>query len=145
MQKDQRFWNAIALASFLALCSLSFLVLNLYPTPDFPKFGFLDLLLLGLGTFRLVHLLTYDKIFDIVRDSVLEGRGNKLRKAGRGWRRLVREFLECIWCTGMWSGLFTVTIYFLGPWGKLAVIVLAVAGLGSIFQVISKTVAESAK
>ena len=92
-----------------------------------------------------MHLITYDKIFNVVRDPLMDGTGGGAKKAPRGWRRLTSELLECIWCTGMWSGLFAVTIYFLGMWGSLAIIVLAVAGLGSLLQVISKTVADAAK
>ena len=145
MQKEQRFWNAVALVFFMCLCALSVMLISLYATTGPTDLGFFDLLLLGLATFRLVHLLTYDKIFDFVRDSFLDARGSRLKKAPRGWRRLVCDFLECIWCTGMWSSLFAVTIYLLGMWGRFAVIVLAVAGLGSLFQVISKTIAEAAQ
>jgi hypothetical protein len=41
----------------------------------------------------------------------------------------------------MWSGLIVVTIYMLGPWGRLAALVLAVAGIGSLLQVLSKALA----
>lgn len=127
---------------FAILCAISVTLVARYGTIEPADLEFLDLAFLGLGTFRLVHLLTYDKIFDVVRDSFMDRAGGRPTKAERGWRRLVCEFIECLWCTGMWSGLFAVTIYFLGSWGRFAVIVLAVAGLGSLFQVISKTIAE---
>lgn len=145
VQKEQRFWNVVALAFFICLCALSVGLISRFATTELSNLGFFDLTLLGLATFRLVHLLTYDKIFDFVRAPLMDGSGNRLKKAPSGWRRLVFEFLECIWCTGMWSGLFAVTIYLLGTWGRFAVIVLAVAGLGSLFQVISKTIAEAAQ
>lgn len=141
--KDLRFWNLVALVFFALLCALSVALIARFGVTEADDLEFLDLAFLGLGTFRLVHLLTYDKIFDVVRASFMDDAGGRLEKASRGWRRLMCEFIECIWCTGMWSGLFAVTIYLLGPWGKFAVIVLAVAGLGSLFQVISKAVAES--
>jgi hypothetical protein len=143
MQKEQHFWNAGAFVFFICLCALSVVLISRFATTDPANLGFFDLTVLGLATFRLVHLLTYDKIFDFVRNSLMDGSGSKLKKAPRGWRRAVFEFLECIWCTGMWSGLFAVTIYLLGTWGSFAVIVLAVAGLGSLFQVISKTIAAT--
>jgi hypothetical protein len=130
------------LAFFAILCTISVVLVERFGTIEPADLEFLDLAFLGLGTFRLVHLLTYDKIFDIVRNSFMDRNGSRLVKADHGWRRLVCEFIECIWCTGMWSGLFAVTIYFLGSWGRFAVIVLAVAGLGSLFQVISKAIAE---
>ncbi len=144
MQQEQKVWHVVALLSFTAVCAVSFVLVSRYATLDPASLGFFDLAVLGLGTFRLVHLLTYDKIFEIVRASFMDRQGGRLKKAARGWRRLVHEFLECLWCTGMWSGVFTVTIYFLGPWGQFVVIVLAVAGLGSLLQVISKTIAAKA-
>jgi hypothetical protein len=141
MQKDQYYWNVIALFAFAVLCALSVAVLSRYAASDLDEFDFLDLALLGLGTFRLVHLITYDKIFAIVRDPFMDAKGGRLRKASGGWRRLVCEFLACIWCTGMWSALLAVTVYLLGPWGRFTVMVLAVAGLGSLLQVISKSIA----
>jgi hypothetical protein len=127
---------------FALLCAVSVALVALYGATEPKDLEFLDLAFMGLGTFRLVHLLTYDKIFDVVRNAFMDGAGVRLKKAARGWRRLVCEFIDCIWCTGMWSGVFIVTIYLLGGWGRFAVIVLAVAGLGSLFQVISKAIAE---
>jgi hypothetical protein len=145
MKKEQRFWNVVALGFFVCLCALSVGLISRFAPGEPPNFGFFDLALLGLATFRLVHLITYDKIFNVVRDPLMDGTDGSLKKAPRGWRRLASELFECIWCTGMWSGLFAVTIYFLGIWGRFAIIVLAVAGLGSLLQVISKTIAEAAK
>ena len=142
LEEEQNFWSIIALFAFIGLCAISFVLIARHRTIEPAALGFFDLAVLGLGTFRLVHLLTYDKIFEVVRQLFMDARGGRLETASRGWRRLVCEFLQCIWCTGMWSGLFAVTIYFLGMWGQLTVIVLAVAGLGSLFQVISKTLAE---
>jgi hypothetical protein len=71
----------------------------------------------------------------------MDNKGARLKTAERGWRRLMCEFIQCIWCTGMWSGLIVVTVYFLGIWGHYAVIILAVAGLGSLLQLVSKALA----
>ena len=119
MQEQQHFWNGIALILFIVFGALSVAVIARYGTTDFTEFDFFDLKLLGLATFRLIHLLTYDKMFAAVRLSFMDGRGKTLRKAARGWRRLMCELLECLWCTGMWSGLFAVTTYLLGSWGRL--------------------------
>lgn len=142
MQQDQRRWNVAALIFFAGLCALSVWLISAYGTLAPADLGFFDLAVLGLATLRLVHLLTYDKIFEIVREAFMDKQGRRLRKASRGWRRLACEFLECIWCTGIWSSLFAVTIYFISAWGQIAAIVLAVAGIGSLLQVISKAIAE---
>ena len=141
---EQRYWNGVALFVFIILCTLSVVAISRYATTSPADLGFFDLTALALGTFRLVHLLTYDKIFGLVRALFMDGKEAKLKKATRGWRRLICEFFECIWCTGIWSALFAVTVYLLGTWGRFTIIVLAVAGLGSLFQLVSKTIAARA-
>jgi hypothetical protein len=143
MPKEQRFWNAIALVFFLACCALSVVLIARCADLSIAALTAFDAAMMGLGTFRLAHLLTYDKIFELVRTLFMDGSGPRARKAARGWRRLVYEFLECLWCTGMWSALIVVTAYLLGTWGRFAVIVLAVAGIGSFLQVISNALAAA--
>ncbi len=141
IRDEQSLWNTIALAVFLALCVLCVMLVARYGDFDFAALGFFDLTVLGLATFRLIHLLTYDKIFESVRAAFMDREGARLKTAERGWRRLVCEFMQCIWCTGMWSGLIVVTVYFVGVWGRFAGLVLAVAGLGSLLQIVSKALA----
>jgi hypothetical protein len=141
MQEEQTFWNGVALLVFIALCGVAAWLIARYGTVAPASFGFLDLALLGLATFRLIHLMTYDKIFDVVRTAFMDREGTRLKTAERGWRRLMCELLQCLWCTGLWSALIVVTVYLLGPWGWLAVAVLAVAGLGSLLQIVSKALA----
>jgi hypothetical protein len=140
-EQEQHFWNGVALIAFVVLCGLSVALVARYGTVEPAQIGALDLTLMGLAAFRLIHLITYDKIFEVVRAAFMDREGARLKTAERGWRRLMCEFMQCIWCTGMWSGLIVVTIYFLGSWGRFAVIVLAVAGLGSLLQIVSKALA----
>jgi hypothetical protein len=138
---EYHFWNGIALIVFVLLCALSALLILRYGRFDYAALGFFDLTVLGLATFRLIHLLTYDKIFDMVRAAFMDRKGARLQNAERGWRRLVCEFLQCIWCTGIWSALIVVTTYFLGAFGQFAALLLAAAGLGSLLQLVSKALA----
>ena len=103
--------------------------------------GLLDLALLGLATFRLIHLISYDRVLDFARVLVMDSEGSRLKAADRGWRRVVCELMECLWCAGLWSALIVVTAYAMGNWGRLGTLLMAVAGLGSLLQVISKAVA----
>jgi hypothetical protein len=138
---EQYFWNGVALLGFLALCAVAVWLVATFGTAWPQSLGFLDLVLLGLAAFRLIHLLTYDKILDGVRAAFMDRQGTRLKTAERGWRRAVCELLQCLWCTGMWSALVVVTIYLLGTWGRFAVVVLAVAGLGSLLQIVSRAFA----
>ena len=144
VEQEEHFWDGIALVVFIVLCALAVWLVAAFGALSPTDIGLLDLVLMGLAAFRLVHLITYDKIFDMVRAAFMDREGTRLKTAEHGWRRLVCEFMQCIWCTGMWSGLIVVTVYFLGLWGRFAVIVLAVAGLGSLLQVVSKALAAQA-
>ena len=139
---EQHFWSAVALLVYSIVLAVCVWVIQAYGDADVASFGFFDFALLGLASFRLIHLLTFDKIFDMVRAAFMDREGGRLKNAERGWRRLVCEFMQCIWCTGMWSGLIVVTTFCLGIWGRLIVLVLAVAGLGSVLQVASKALAR---
>ena len=141
IEQEQHFWKIETPTCFDIPSAVSVWLIARYGTIDPASLGFLDLALLGLAAFRLIHLITYDKIFEPVRAAFMDRAGKRLKNAERGWRRLMCEFMQCIWCTGMWSGLIVVTVYFLGTWGRLAVIVLAVAGLGSLLQIVSKALA----
>lgn len=140
-QTDRYLWNAVALAGFATLCVLSFALIFFYGDTDVSHFGFFDLTVLGLSAFRLIHLITFDQILDFARAAVMDSKGERLKSAERGWRRAICELVQCIWCAGLWSALITVTVYLLGSWGRMALLVLAVAGLGSLLQVASKAVA----
>ncbi len=142
IERELYLWETAALIVFLLLCALSVWLVAHFGTLDPAQVSALDLTLMGLGAFRAVHLITYDKIFDMVRAAFMDREGTRLKNAERGWRRLVCEFIQCIWCTGMWSGLIVVTVYFLGTWGRYAVIVLAIAGVASLLQLVSKALAK---
>ena len=140
-EKEHRFWNAVGLLLFVGLCAISCALIFSYGDFGVDRVGLLDLALLGLATFRLIHLISYDRVLDFARVAVMDSEGSRLKAADRGWRRVVCELMECLWCAGLWSALVVVTAYALGNWGRLGILLLAVAGLGSLLQVISKAVA----
>ena len=139
--EKQGLWNGAALFLFLVLCGASVAVISARGSARIEDLNVFDFVLLGLATFRLVHLITYDKILDFIRLAVMDGDGKPLKTAARGWRRLLCDVMGCIWCAGIWSALLLITIYLVGSWGHFAVWVLAVAGVGSLLQIISKAVA----
>jgi hypothetical protein len=135
-------WSSVAIIAFLLLF---FVVTEFIKEEVGIYFLFdlrvLDLTLLALATFRLVHLFTYDKVFGFVREYFYDHSGSFSRPT-QGFNRLVYEFLECLWCTGIWSALVTLTLYSTSFAGQLFVFVLAIAGAGSLLQVISLAIAS---
>lgn len=126
-------FGVVAFLAFALLCAISVWLLRNFGHFDIGSLGLLDFLVLGFACLRLIHLITYDKILEPAREW-LEG--------GTGVHSLLADFVACIWCTGMWSAMVAATVYCLGPWGRFAIWVLAIAGLGSLLQVISRAIAK---
>lgn len=132
---DRKVFGLVAMLAFAGLCAGAVSIIRWNDAFDLRALGAYDLAMLGLSCLRLIHLITYDKILDPLRERL---------ENGRGLSSLLADFVSCIWCTGMWSAVIAVTLYFLGTWGRFAVLVLAVAGLGALLQVISRAVASCA-
>lgn len=138
-ERDRSFWNFTALIIFLALLALCIhLIRNVGGMRTLWLLNWFDVMLLSLATFRLAHLLTYDKIFGFVRHFFLAESREAPEKPTRVASRVVYEMLECLWCTGIWSALLVFTVYLLGIWGQFLVIVFAIAGAAAILQVLTK-------
>ncbi|WP_019240532.1 MULTISPECIES: DUF1360 domain-containing protein [Bacillus] len=108
--------------------------------------NFLDLVLLSLASFRLTRLIVFDKITSFLRKPFFEEVVEKNaqgetevyivpKKSGlKGW---IGELLSCYWCTGVWITMFIVLISYLIPyWSNPIIVVLAVAGLASLFETV---------
>jgi len=143
MPNDQARWNAVFSFGFLVLFAFFFWGL----TDGLDRFAWLyllsamDIVLLTLATFRIVRLVTFDKIFTFVRNWFLNKQGDGTYvKPPQGPRRTIAELMECLWCTGLWAALLVSFLYFSSDIGRFFVIILAVAALGSFFQLISQMV-----
>ena len=136
-QPDERpLFGIAAVAAFVVMCLVSVAFINWFGEFE-PDLEFYELVVIGLGCLRLIHLITYDKILEPLRERLEVGSRN-------GLMRLMADFVNCIWCTGMWSAVIVVTIYMLGQWGRFTVLIFAVAGLGALLQVISRAIAGCA-
>lgn len=134
-QKDKRpVFSVAAFIAFGVLFAGGGWLVSAYGIKKVDELDFFDLVVLGLACLRLIHLITFDKIMEPLREYLERGNGH-------GYTRLLGGFIACIWCTGVWSGLIATTAYLLGSWYRFAVVILAVAALGSLLQVISRAVA----
>jgi len=144
MPKDQGMWNAIFSIAFLFL----FAVLYFGLTDGLDKIRWIffittfDIAILSLATYRVVRLISYDKIFAFVRNWFLDEVDGAYIKPAGGPRRTIAELIECIWCTGLWAAPGVTVMYFALPIGRLFVIILAVAAVGSFLQNVSQMIAR---
>lgn len=92
-----------------------------------------DFFLMALAIFRLTRLVSYDIITQFIRNAV----------AGKDPTSFVGTFsalINCPWCTGLWFSFFVVFFYFAIPAAWVVILVLALAGLGSLFQVFANLI-----
>lgn len=140
-RSNLQLWNAAAMIVFILIAASAFWLIDRFG--EIKTLNSFDIFLLALATFRLSHLFTNDKIFDFVRELVFDQPGRRMAKSERGWRRAVCEILECLWCAGLWAALIILITYQLGYAGKIAVILLAVAGCAALLSIISKALAKN--
>ncbi|MDB5189371.1 MAG: hypothetical protein JWL82_328 [Parcubacteria group bacterium] len=126
------FWNIFLSIFFAAL--LAFGIWYLVETGSFARnLSVADFFLMALAVWRLTRLFTYDAITKFIRDWFVGARPESFRGA-------FHTLLNCPWCTGLWFGATVVFFYFLTPYAWPVVLVLAVAAVGSFFQILSNLV-----
>jgi len=106
---------------------------------------FLDLALLGLASYRLTHLIVYDKIFEFLRRPFMkevkekDSEGNLevyVEPRGTGIRHFLGELVSCYWCVGIWMSGGLVVLHLLLPAVviKTFILFMAVAGIQSLLE-----------
>jgi hypothetical protein len=72
----------------------------------------LDLALLGLSSYRLGRMVSYDLVMEPYREPFAEtvhdptGAGDTVQPKGTGWRRAVGDLIACPICAGTWISAF---------------------------------------
>ena len=100
--------------------------------------GMPDLFLMSLAVWRLTRLFTYDAITKFIRDWFEGARPETLRGT-------LHTLVNCPWCTGLWFGATVVFFYFLTPFAWPVILILAIAAMGSFFQILSNLIGWSAE
>jgi len=119
----QNAWNFASLfVYFIFLVTVAALIEN--RGIDITKTSGRDLLFIILATYRLTRIVVFEKIFKFFRDFV---------KTGHRFFFLttLRFIITCPWCMGVWMSLIVVLLFFLIPYGKFIVYIMAVSGVAS--------------
>ncbi len=155
-KEDQNMWNFVLSVFFLLV-----LVLTMWEVwgeyHDFPKeVPFFDVVLMSFAAFRVTRLVVYDKITRWFRELFVHT--VEIEKNGEAWVEIrpfkngffgtIHELLSCPWCIGFWSALIIAFTYFMYPWAWFVIFFLALAGAGSLIQLVANVLgwkAESLK
>ena len=140
--KDQYAWNALIFFAYpIAIVGAYLFIDRTIGIRNMSLLSIFDIFIMMLATFRIIRLITFDKIFNfahvIFMDAMPDG---TYAKPERGLRRAIAELIECQWCTGVWAGLFVVVVYMLSAIGRFGALILAISALGSFMQVISRRI-----
>lgn len=111
------------------------------PGLDVFQLSWLDFVLLGLATYRMGHLISYDRVMEPLRALFTEtvpdstGAGDSVEPIGSGFQNAIGQLLCCPICSGTWSaaGLVYALYAFPGP-AKVMITILAVVGVAEILN-----------
>ncbi|HEY4501745.1 MAG TPA: DUF1360 domain-containing protein [Candidatus Paceibacterota bacterium] len=125
-------WNFLFSVFFVAVLALAVWEMRemrggfLVAVPPF------DALIMVFATFRITRLVVYDRIMLWFREFFADRRG--------AFMAVVADLLQCPWCIGVWAALAVMFAYFVYPWAWSVIFFLALAGAGSLVQVIANAV-----
>lgn len=128
MNKKLHFWHFISSVVFIvAVAALTYAFRD--QTITFTPISFIVLIL---ATFRLTHLFVYDTVMDFIRDF--------FDKYDSSLSRSMSELIHCPWCTGTWMAFVVFFIYLITPYSYIFLIILALAGAGTLVEIAARFV-----
>lgn len=141
---DQYFWNLIFLAFFVCLVFLGGVILQTEAVKPYAELTFTDYALITLASFRLIRLVTYDKIFGFFREQFYDAKEYKgkvvLVKPESGPRRTLADLVTCPWCIGIWMAAMVSFFYLLTPYAWFPVLFLALSSVATFLQLLANLV-----
>lgn len=104
-----------------------------------------DLLLLGLSSYRMSRMASYDLVLEPYRAPFTEtgidptGAGDTVRAAGTGWRRAIGELIACPICIGTWISAALVYGLEIAPRPtRLLLKIMGAIGLAELFNALTE-------
>jgi hypothetical protein len=111
-----------------------------------------DLILLGLSSFRLGRMVSYDLVMESIRAPFTEtlpdptGAGETVEPKGTGWRRAMGNMLCCPICVGTWIAAALVYGLELAPRPtRLLVSIMGSIGLGELLNALTEALSWNAQ
>ncbi|WP_316570098.1 DUF1360 domain-containing protein [Neobacillus sp. YIM B06451] len=100
--------------------------------------SWLELIILILASYRLTHLIVFDKITEFIRKPFMKKKeiktshGSEVKDVPKN---MFGYLLNCYWCAGIWSAIFLGGGYLLFPKVFLVLgLILAIAGGQSVIE-----------
>ena len=144
-KEDQNFWNFVFSVFFVLVLIGALLLIKAVRGSFLVSVDPFDAVLMAFASFRITRLVVYDKITRWFRELFVQrrvfGKDNQtyveITTFGKGFRHTIYTLLGCPWCIGIWSGLAVMVSYFIFPWAWSVIFFLALAGAGSLIQILA--------
>lgn len=92
-------------------------------------------IMIVLASYRLTHLIVFDKIAEPLRDIFLKKTETEAHEIKKVPKSMVGYLLTCYWCTGVWSAILLGLMYILIPSvAKYVIFILSIAGGQAILE-----------
>jgi hypothetical protein len=147
-KEDQNFWNFVFSILFIVVLVAAVYEMGVLRGGYLVSVPWFDALMMSFAAFRVTRLVVYDKIARWFRELFAQRREFdkdgvtyvEIKPYPGGIRNTVYDLLNCPWCIGVWSALVVVFCYFVFPWAWSVIFFLAIAGAGSLIQVVANGV-----
>ena len=135
--------------TFFAACIIIFALMNTGWLLAV-KINLVDIIIIALASFRLIRFFCFDSMLNYVRDRisynirVVEENGEhyvEKTPVGTGYRRMLSNLLDCVWCVGIWTTLLSFVLYIASGPTALLVMICAIAGVATFLQLLASLVA----
>ncbi len=153
-RNDQNKWSVVFSFLYLVIFLIGVMLLKKV-NGDLPtSIPLFDLVIITLAAFRLTRLFVYDHIMQFFRDFFLDKEEYKDERGATqvrrfppitGPRRTINDLLSCPWCFGMWAGLLIPFFYFLSPYAWFVILVFAISGVATLFQITANLIGWNAE
>ncbi|MBN1157911.1 MAG: DUF1360 domain-containing protein [Bacteroidales bacterium] len=120
----QNAWNFASLFVYFILLILSGFLIEKKGI-DITETSFKDLVIIMLAAYRMTRIVVFEKIFKFFRDFIRT-------KEKFAVLNTIKFIVTCPWCMGVWMSLIAVLLFFVIPYGKIIVYIMAIAGMASL-------------
>ena len=128
-QPKQNAWNFASLFVYFALLITAGYLIEKRGI-DITQTSVKDLIIIMLASYRLTRIVVFEKIFKFFRDFVKSQEKFALLTT-------LRFIITCPWCMGVWMSLIVVLLFFVVPYGKIIVYIMAISGVASFIVMLA--------
>lgn len=99
------------------------------------EISWMAFVMLILASYRLTHLIVFDKITEFIREPFLTKKSVSSTETKKVPKSTIGYLLTCYWCTGIWSAiLLGLTYLWIPNIAKYVIFILAIAGGQAILE-----------